>query len=320
MIKIPDGQPFKWIGGKKWLEKELNNHFKIVLNSALKTNKEIIYIEPFCGGLGAFKSILHLLIEFNVKKIILNDINTAIIYTLKALKENFNELSLEYKKMEENFSKLISVEIQQYHPTNDKLELKIKLKDAEKEFNRLKKEFNSLKDSENYLMVAALFLFLMKHCFNGIYRENSKGEFNTPFNWVNKPVDIDNRLLKLKEYHELFNDLDIVFENKDVFELLKEKKDFNKIVLYLDPPYLNENNDENKYNKDVFNKEKQISLLEILKNYHYFLYSNHLLPIFEEYFSQDNHNFDIVLRKNVISGKGENRGILFKEILGTKII
>jgi len=322
MIDIPKNSPFKWLGGKKWLNDKITYHFNALLEKIpLQEKENITYIEPFCGGLGAFLAILPLCNKHNIKNIILNDINKGIIFTFEALKNDFDFLIIEYSIIEKEFERTYPLNVELYHPTKDKIILKKELKNAELFFKDRKKEFNILmKQTLNHhqkIKYAALFLFLSTHSFNGIYRENSKGEYNTPFNWDNKITNINSKIENFKKYHELFNKIDIIFENCDVFELLNKYK-HNKSVLYLDPPYLNELEQENNYNKDAFSKEKQIALLEILKNYDYFLYSNHLMPLFEDYFSQNNHNYVIVERKNIITGKAENRGKMFQEILGMK--
>lgn len=319
MISIPNTQPFKWLGGKKWLNESINFHFNIVLSS-MKHKEKIVYIEPFCGGLGSFIAILPLLLKYNVSKIVLNDINSAIITTFISIKNKKEALIKEYEILELEFSQYISLKAQYLHVTKDKFKLKFELKEAENYFKKRKEEFNFLKKepTKDSIRYAALFLFLLQHSFNGIYRENLKGEFNTPYNWDNKIVNIHTKIAKIEMYHTLFNAIDIEFKNKDVFELLSEYKNDN-CVLYLDPPYINEDEKENNYNKDSFNKEKQIKLLNILNEFSSFLYSNHLLPLFEEYFTKENHSYDVVHRKNIMTGKAENRGKVFKEILGTKI-
>ena len=99
---IPKNNIFKWIGGKKWLEKDIQSQINILKEENRKIE---VYIEPFLGGLGSFKSILPILIEKNVKEIILNDINSITIKVFKNIQENLDIFIEEYLIVENNFRK-----------------------------------------------------------------------------------------------------------------------------------------------------------------------------------------------------------------------
>ncbi|MBT5492252.1 DNA adenine methylase [bacterium] len=317
-MKIPTNNLFKWIGGKKWLSKQLLEKTK----QTIQKDKNI-YIEPFLGGMGSFLAILPELLNKNINKFILNDINPVIIHLLNEIKENPNNIIKNYKKIQEDFYKTFPKEVYSLHPTTNKDEIKILLKKSNDFFKEKKKRFNLLKLKENNNTkekeeLNYLFLFLMKNSFNGIYRENLKGEFNTPFNWNNKKEKLDKEITIL-EYHRLFNTIDVVFENLDVFELLNKYNNYKTSFLYLDPPYANEDEKENKYNKEHFNFDKQKELLNYLNNYENYIYSNHSIEFFQKYFQKDQqHSFIEVERKNIMTSKKENRSNNVKEILGIK--
>lgn len=319
-MNLPKQNLFKWIGGKNWLKKELYNTF-----NELIIKKESIYIEPFIGGMGSFKAMLPLIIKNNIKKIILNDINKTIILTYKYVKTNPKVIIELYKELENNYLKeLIEIEdINKLHKTKDKEKLKILLKPGQEYFLKIRKEFNKLKKKESLtkneeLEMVSLFLFLQEHSFNGVYRENSKGEYNTPFNWDNKKYNIKNKSETILEYSELFNKLNIIFENMDVFELLNKYNNKNAI-LYLDPPYLNEDEKgENKYNKDHFGFKEQIKLLDLILKYNNFIYSNHYIETIVDFFQNNKIRFKKVYRKNIMNSKVENRNQDVAEILVSK--
>lgn len=317
-LKIPKNMLFKWIGGKKWLSEKLSH------TVSTNFNKNTTYIEPFIGGMGAFLSILPTLQKNNIENVILNDINETIITTFKLVKEDPEKVYKNYFVFENKYLKSVPVEVYNYHKTKDKEEVKKLLQNSCSVFNDTKKRFNVLKllnkrsIIEDFEMVGA-FLFLQDHCFNGVYRENSKGEYNTPFNWDNKKYYPENKKQTINDFSKLFNDFNIVFENLDVFKLLNKYKHLkNEAFLYLDPPYLNEDKGENKYNKDHFGYVEQVKLLKSIDEYHNFVFSNHSVKLFKDFFSNKNKSFVEVGRKNIMTSKKEDRGNDIMEILGIK--
>ena len=318
---IPNKLLFKWIGGKKWLSKSLLAETKTFNLSSKK-----IYIEPFIGGMGAFLAIFPQLKENNFEKIILNDINENIILTYNMVKTHPNDILVYIEKFEIEYSNTITnPNTHTYNKTKDKIIVKECLKEAEVYFKSMRKNFNTLKSKQNktfdeQIQTVAHFLWLQEHSFNGVYRENNSGQYNTPFNWDNKKYNIENRKNTILEYSKFFNDNHIEFTNMDVFELLNTYKCYaNSSFIYLDPPYLNkEEKNENQYNKDHFGLKEQNKLLDILRDYDCFLFSNHLMQLFEDYFKQENHSYFSIGRKNIMTAKKEDRSKEILEILGRK--
>lgn len=311
MINIPNNLPFRWIGGKKWLNDKLNIVFNDVLLK-VNNNNNYIYIEPFCGGLGSFLSVLNLLNKKNINNFILNDINNQIIITYNVIKyKNINLI--------ENFNLLETIFINKSKNSNNKNELL----EANEYYLYIRNKYNDIKDSKNEkdeISIASYFLFLMFHCFNGVYRENQKGKFNTPFNWKStNETNLKNKLKTFVEYNVLFNKINIVFENMDVFNLLNKYNEYNTTILYLDPPYMNEDNkSENKYNKEIFNKEKQLKLLNVINKYDLFIYSNHFVEDINSFVINNTINYILINRKNIMSCKKDTRKNDKIEILAWK--
>lgn len=314
---------FKWIGGKKWLSNVLKE--QVLSNFKNEDGGIETYIEPFIGGMGSFMALLPVLQEKGIKRFILNDINKSVIATYDVVKREPEKLLKGLSILEAEYFKLIPNDSYKYHKTRDKVILKELLKDGYEYFTLQKKRFNRLKSRENLnneelIDLASIFLFLTHHSFNGIYRENSKGEYNTSFNWDNLIIDMERKRETVLRYSKLFNSVDIIFENLDVFELLEKYSLYKSSFIYLDPPYMSNNSSgENKYNKDHFGTIEQRRLLDRLREFNNFLYSNHYLSLFVEYFTQDKHSYIKINRKNTICGKGENRGNDVEEILGLKI-
>jgi DNA adenine methylase len=345
MSYLPSQNLYKWIGGKKWLSKTLQEQGIKYINP-----NKTIYVEPFLGGMGSFLALLPILKEKGINTFILNDINKVIIELLSEIKNNPNNIYLGYKKLMEELYSFYPKDVELLHPVKDKEEIKIQLNKANELFKECRKKFNHLildsnnnnkkQEEDNLDKKSIYFLFLMKNSFNGIYRENLKGEFNTPFNWNNKKETKDVEQI-LKEYENLFNENNIIFENLDVFELLEKYKDKAKdIFLYLDPPYINENGGENSYSSDPFGQDKQIKLLETLSsNFDNYIYSNHSNEEIKAYFNETNNSYyeknklitEIdtstikqntkrtyleIDRKNIMSAKNESRKESKTEILG----
>ena len=221
-------KPFlKWVGGKRKLISQLESKFP----NYIKSN-DFVYVEPFLGGGAMF---FHLISNYNVKKAYLNDLNDKLINTYIDVRENCKELVEILKKIESD-----------YNNSSDK-----------KTFYLDKRvEFNSL-----YLSVrkSALLIFLNKTGFNGMYRENSNGEYNIPFGDMNNPTICNEELLI--EISKVFNGNDIEFSSKSFEDVIIDKKN---VFYYLDPPYrpISKTSDFTSYTSGKFDDELQLKLSE----------------------------------------------------------
>lgn len=298
---------FKYIGGKAWLKDSLREEVSRLLKS--KTNKA--YVEPFTGGLGAFLSVYDLLYSAGIKKVTLNDINPKLINFYKCVESNPEKLIQEYMKLEKVFSNNIPTEALSLHPIKDKEQLKKLLINAELFFKNVRNKFNEEKD---VLKNSAQLLFLQKHCFNGVYRENSQGKYNTPFNWDAKSFSEEQIKEKVSDVNRVFKQFEMVFSIGS-FEHLQYTKD---TLYYLDPPYINQDLVENKYNKDVFDLNKQKMLIEKISQVP-FIYSNHENDLLVNEFKNKVPKFRLkkIPRKNIISASTESRKTDKIEILVT---
>ncbi len=298
---------FKYIGGKAWLKDQLREE----INHLIKEKKPSIYVEPFTGGLGAFLSVYDILLNGGVKTIVLNDINYKLINFYKTVASSPEILIKEYINLENKFAETIPKEAKDLHPIKDKVELKKLLVNAEIFFKNIRTEFNKEKD---IVKNSSQLLFLQKHCFNGVYRENLSGEYNTPFNWDSKSFTEEQIREKVLDVYNVFQKFEINFSIGS-FENLEYKKDS---LYYLDPPYINQDVSENKYNKDSFSVEKQKLLIDKISNVP-FVYSNHENELLINEFNQKVKKFNIkrIPRKNIISASTESRKTDKIEILVT---
>ena len=216
--------PIKWVGGKSLLISDIKQ-----LISEITYDR---YIEPFCGSLAVC-----LALEPN--NCLLNDINTGLINLYNVI-QNFHE---EFK-----------------------LQLKDILKDDfnnQESYNNFKNEFNRIKkeDKPDVLRYASLFIYLNKRGFNGIYRENSKGQYNVPYRQY-KTTEYNTSIIDTLNTYFTRNNLK--FLNKNYIDILDECIEGD--LVYLDPPYYPCNTSAfTSYWKTGFTVENQKELCEKVK-------------------------------------------------------
>ena len=193
------------------------------------------YIEPFVGGGAVLFWILQK--YSNIERVIINDINTDLTNSYRTVKESVDELILILEEWE-----------REYHSFRDKL-------DAKKSYYYLKREqFNDRKSDRT--TQSALFIFLNRTCFNGLYRVNRKNKFNVPMGSYKMPMICDKE--NLKAASQVLKSTTIV--NGDFEGTLKYAE--NKTLFYIDPPYkpLNNTSSFNSYAKDEFDDGEQVRL------------------------------------------------------------
>ena len=223
-----NAKPFmKWVGGKGQLLSQL----EAALPESLYNN-EFTYIEPFVGG-GAM--LFFMLQRFsNIKRVIINDINTNLTEAYKNIKYSPKELVLKLKEIEKEYLNIIN-------------------ESSRKDFYlKMRNQFNN--DTLSSIDKTSLLLFLNRTCFNGLYRENSQGKFNVPFGKYSNPTICNEDVIFADS--ELLNKYNVEIYNGD-FEIMID--DNNLTFYYFDPPYrpLNETSSFNSYVKGNFDDNEQ---------------------------------------------------------------
>ncbi len=225
-------KPFvKWAGGKTQLINDIDSNI---------SSKTHTYIEPFVGG-GAL--LFYLLNHYpNLKKVVINDINTDLIDTYKVIKNNVEELISLLQKWQNEYYNLLE-----------------KTEDKKEYYYQKRMLFN--KRSSNQVTQSALFIFLNKTCFNGLYRVNRKNEFNVPIGSYKKPLICDTE--NLNAVSLALQKVEIL--NGDFEQTLSYAE--KETLFYFDPPYkpLSKTSSFNAYAKDEFNDEEQIRLADFCK-------------------------------------------------------
>jgi len=230
IIMTNKAKPFiKWVGGKTQLIETIENS----LPKYFGNQSDLTYIEPFVGG-GAV--LFWILQKYpNIKKAVINDINPDLTTVYKTIKTNPKELIMELRSI-----------ANEYLPLSE---------EKRKEYYLAKRDrFNtkSLEPVEN----SALFIYLNRTCFNGLYRVNSKGLFNVPFGKYANPKICDEQTILADS--ELLQKVEILTGDFEATLKFVGENSF----FYFDPPYkpLSETSSFNSYAKEEFNDKEQIRL------------------------------------------------------------
>ncbi|MHA1413836.1 MAG: DNA adenine methylase [Promethearchaeota archaeon] len=191
----------------------------------IKFNK---YIEPFVGGGAIFFYLLP-------KRAILMDINQELINVYNVIKNNIKELINSLKK---------HINEQEYY---------YKIRNLDRD--------PSIYESLTNVEKASRTIYLNRCCYNGLYRVNSKGQFNVPFGRYKNPQFCDEK--NLIAVHKALKNVEIVNASFEKCLDFAEKDDF----IYFDPPYVPISSSSNftSYTKDNFGREDQIKLLDVFK-------------------------------------------------------
>ena len=234
-----------------------------------------VYYEPFLGG-GA------VLFDLQPKKAIVNDLNSELINVYKTIKSFPTELVEELRKFsndEETFYNIRNID-------------------------RDKTKYQELSNIQK----AARIIYLNKTCFNGLYRVNNAGEFNSPFGRYKNPNIVNDKTIYA--VNKYFNTADITFKNGDFEECIKEiQKDS---FVYLDPPYdpISKTSNFTGYNQGGFSDEEQIRIKNMCdrlnENGIKFLLSNSATPFIKELYKD--YIIDIVSAKRSVNSKADKRG------------
>ena len=223
-------RPFvKWVGGKT----QLLDDIKKTLPRDLSRRNEMTYVEPFVGG-GAV--LFWILQEYpNITRAVINDINAELICTYRVIKYDVENLILELSRLQN-----------EYLPLNEV--------DRKKYFLAQRERFNERDTSE--VEIAALFIFLNRTCFNGLYRVNSKGKFNVPHGRYANPKICDKETLRADS--AVLQRVEILCG--DFAQTSKYAHD--NVLFYFDPPYrpLTDTSAFTSYAKEGFDDAEQIRL------------------------------------------------------------
>ena len=238
-------KPFlKWVGGKS----QLLDTFQKFYPNQLKEGQLQHFCEPFLGGGAVFFDVVQ---KFDLKSAKLFDINKELILTYRVVQKEVN-LMMEFLERYANEYLKLDLEGQKEY-----------YYEFRTNFNHQRFNVDYKRYNENWIPRAAQLIFLNKTCFNGLFRVNQKGEFNTPSGAYKNhlPKILDEPNLKLAS--EVLSIADI--EPAD-FKIIEEKIAETSFI-YFDPPYrpLNKTSSFTNYSKKNFDDELQFQLAEVFK-------------------------------------------------------
>lgn len=234
------------------------------------------YYEPFIGGGAVF-------LDLEPRKAVINDFNGELINTYQVIKDDVEGLIVDLKK----------------HENTSEYFYDIRAIDREPEYH----EWSNIQK-------ASRFIYLNKTCYNGLYRVNSQGYFNTPFGSYKNPNIVNEYVLR--ELNSYFNSGDIKFKNLDFEESLKgiRKGSF----VYFDPPYapLTATSNFTGYTSGGFGPAEQERLRDLCIKLHRrgvrFLLSNSNVDLIQELYSDNLFKKKVVRAKRNVNSKGNKRG------------
>ena len=272
----------KWAGGKtqslKYIRKMLPSGW-------------IRYYEPFLGG-GA------LLLDFDIDIIssaVVNDINPELMNMYVQVRDNVEEVI-----------KCLTI-------MDDIHERSLEPKDY---YYKVRSGFNKNLGT-NTSEQAARLIYLNKHCFNGLYRVNSKGEFNVPFNGK-----LTGRSFDPDHLREVSTKLKLVeFRQGDFKDAVYDAKEFD--LVYFDPPYDYEREDGFVDYSDTGWTRADTTKLKLLCDQLvdkgcYVMLSNNSTAFIRELFNDDRYLIDEIPVRRAINCKGTGRGSVPEVIIRSK--
>jgi len=295
-MKNKTAKPFlKWAGGKTQLITDIEQSIPIEL-----TKSKFTYIEPFVGS-GAV--LFWMLNRFpNLEKAVINDINEDLINTYRTIASKPKELISVLEILQNEFHLLEGNE------------------EHKKLYYYKKRDLYNARIAEPTGQ-AALFIFLNRTCFNGLYRVNRKNFYNVPMGGYKKPTICDDT--NILAVSEALQKVEILCGD---FEATIDSVNGNSLF-YFDPPYkpLSETSSFNSYAMDDFNDEEQIRLRNFctrlnLLDHHWILSNSDVRGkiINDNFFDDLYADFSIIRvdAKRSINANPEKRGSL-KELLIT---
>lgn len=260
--------PFvKWAGGKRQLLPQIKERMPERYHD---------YYEPFVGGGAVVFDVLP-------ANALINDSNKALINTYRQICNAPEGFLKAVKNLDEGM-----------------------WEDGKKYYYSLREHYNDkLMKAEYDVELAALFVFINKHCFNGLYRVNGKGLFNVPYNGSRRSSVDESVIWEISKYLQGVTIMDGDFE-----KACKEAKEGD--FVFIDSPYapLNPTSFES-YTKEGFDIESHKRLAkfydELTARGCYCMLTNHNTELINKLYGNKGYKIDVVSVKRMINSDASNR-------------
>ena len=261
----------KWVGGKSQLAQKIREMLPINFNKYSYQK----YYEPFLGGAAV-------LLDLNPTDFTINDINPELFNMYTQIRDHV-----------EDVIEFLTILDKQHESWSEPKEY----------FYMVRGNFNECLGVKSAKQ-AARFIYLNKHCFNGLYRVNSKGEFNVPFNGKlsGRSFDPD----QLRELSSILKNARIL--NTD-FEAAVQDASVGDFVFF-DSPYAPITATSfTDYTKEGFSYEDHVRLAKVFKELTnrgcYCMLTNHDTPLIRELYKD--YKIEVVDVRRSINRKGDGR-------------
>ncbi len=233
------------------------------------------YCEPFFGG-GA------VLFNLQPEQGQINDINEDLMNMYTVIRDNVEELIVllsQYRNEPDFFYSI-------------------------RDWDRDKEKYNKL----DKIVKASRLIYLNKTCYNGLFRVNNAGEFNTPYGYYKNPNIVNAKVLRA--VHDYLNSANVIITSVDFSETLNSVSP--STLVYLDPPYDPVSNTASftGYSKTGFSKDEQIRLKKECDELHKrgvkFVLSNSATPFIIDLYS--NYKISTVQARRIVNSVASKRG------------
>lgn len=239
-------KPFlKWAGGKSQLIDQIVRH----LPDELKFGKIQRYVEPFIGGGALF---FHIVQSYEIEEFFISDVNVELILSYASIQKDVGSLISRLKAMERKYHRLsLSGQKEYFYDVRSKLNKKLP-------------SMNFTEYDESWIKRTAHIIFLNRTCFNGLFRVNSKGEFNVPFGKYKNPLICSE--VNLRAVSELLQHTQLRLGDFTQCEPFVNQNTF----VYFDPPYrpISKTSSFTSYSKFDFDDAAQLRLAMFYKQLH----------------------------------------------------
>ena len=236
------------------------------------------YYEPFVGA-GA------VLFFMQPKKSTINDTNSELINCYRVIKDHPEELLAQI----------------QHHKQQNSKEYYYKLREQDRKDN-----FKNLSSVQR----AARIIYLNKTCFNGLFRVNSRGQFNVPYGKYSNPIIADPAVIRAVS--EYLNRANVRIKCGDFEEAINTAR--KGAFIYFDPPYhpLSDTSSFTGYSINGFGEEEQIRLKQVCDRLSdrgcQVLASNSASPFIKALYDDPRYEIVDVLATRAINAVASKRG------------